>query len=169
MEGFSESEDQLQSTLLQERSLATNAAMCVVAMAVEEEPEWVPDLMKVLLQMAEQNTRTSEAFTQLLEAMHNRSDKAKVPEAAVYTSKSLHEYKVWVRDLDEYLDSKRSIYTTEHTKINYARGHVKESVKGNWDARYAADQIDWETTTLDNFKNELRAALGNEDRQIATI
>ena len=58
-----------------------------------------------------------------------KTNAQKIPEPDFYKGKDINEYRLWVRDLDDYLDNKKNVYSTEPERVKYAAGRVRGESK----------------------------------------
>lgn len=97
-----------------------------------------------------------------------KTNAQKIPEPDFYKGKDINEYRLWVRDLDDYLDNKKNVYSTEPERVKYAAGRVRGEPKTIWNQ--AKPNLKLETYTLDDFKAFLLNQLESErDRGMTLV
>ena len=58
-----------------------------------------------------------------------KTNTQKIPEPDFYKGKDINKYRLQVRDLDDYLDNKKNVYSIEPEYIKYAAGRVRGELK----------------------------------------
>ena len=79
-----------------------------------------------------------------------KTNTQKIPKPDFYKGKDINKYRLQVRDLDDYLDNKKNVYSTELEYVKYAAGRVRGEPKTIQNK--AKLNLKPKTYTLDDFK-----------------